>query len=258
MRRQLGPHLVDRPRRREDAVFFAKALQAILRRIDAPDVRDERAAAGPGRSCRALRRGRTRPASNSSLKRSMSSSSFAGDLAGRVLQREQQQSRRCGSAAALCRCRESSPSLRCRGVDDRGSRSCAEADACDSRAGPALGAERKGHRAVRDDACRDARVAGQHAHSAAQALDQRFDLDHVAGVHRAAIANAFDAHEERSADRGSPAWTESEWRRPGRWPRSESSAAAPARPPLAAGDKIALVERHVLDADDPLVRLEAR
>ena len=40
MRGQLAPHLVDGPRRREHAVFFAEALQAVLIRVDAADMRD--------------------------------------------------------------------------------------------------------------------------------------------------------------------------------------------------------------------------
>ena len=77
VRRQLAPHLVDRARRRQHAVFLAKSLQPILRRVDAPDVRHRQLQLAlevvPCASTRT-----NSPASNSSLNRSMSSTSLAG------------------------------------------------------------------------------------------------------------------------------------------------------------------------------------
>jgi hypothetical protein len=92
------------------------------------------------------------------------------------------------------------------------------------------------------------------SHAAAQAANDRFDHDLVPGVYRPPIAHAFDSHEEgqlrpvfrfrEDHDRADlrDRFRENCRREHGGFPR-------PVR-------EVALVQRDVLDADNPLVRFE--
>ena len=105
-----------------------------------------------------------------------------------------------------------------------------------------------------DDVTVDARDAVQDAHPAAQPPDDRLDDDHVAGVDRPPVPHALDAGEERRAaavlglreDHDGADLRD----RLGQDRRRQHGQLA-----VAVG-QVALVERDVLDPDDPLVGLE--
>src|SRR5690349_12605528 len=116
------------------------------------------------------------------------------------------------------------------------------------------GAERERHRPVDDALAVDARDTLEASHPAAQAQHGGFDLHDVTGVHRPAIADPFDPREERQPltvlrlcedhDRADLRDRLGEDRRRQHWP------------PSALVPQVTLVQRHVLDPDDPLVDLE--
>ena len=109
VRHKLRPHLIDGPRSREHAVVFAEPLQAILRRIDAADVRDRQL------QLALERRGASFDADELAGVELVAVAldlfhEACGNLAGGVLQRMSDRIRRCGRAGAPVRSRESSPS----------------------------------------------------------------------------------------------------------------------------------------------------
>ena len=244
---QLRPHLVDRARRRQHAVFFAKALQTVLRRIDAPHVRHRQLQLSL--KDRAVTFDAHELAGLELVAESLDVvDQLCGNLAGGILQGEQQDLAVAHRPQLAYGAEKVAPALRVRrdwAADPRQAAHCHAA------------AEREGHRAVRDDPSADPRAPGEHAHAAAQPLDQRFDLDHVAGVHRAAIAHLLDAHEEDQAvailrlreDEDGADLRDGLGENRRRQRRS-----------LAVGRRreIALVDRDVLDADDPSGRARTR
>ena len=118
------------------------------------------------------------------------------------------------------------------------------------------GTERERHRAFDDDLAVDTRRAFQQSHAAAEPQDYGFDDDDVARMHGPPEADALDAHEKDQAlavfrlrenhDRAHLRDRFGEDRRRQR------------RRLVVAVREIPLVERDVLDADDPLVDFELR
>ena len=119
---------------------------------------------------------------------------------------------------------------------------------------PVFGPQSERHRAIADDLAVDARGAAQNAHAAAQPLDDRLDLDDVARVDGAAVADALDAHEEdellavlrlrQDQDRADLR------------DRFREDCGREYRRLIRVVPEVALVERDILDADDPAIRLE--
>src|SRR4029079_12404172 len=126
---------------------------------------------------------------------------------------------------------------------------------CADRLGPFIArTERKRHRALDDDAAVDACDAPEHAHAAAQPADHGFDHDLIAGVHGAAVSYPLDSHEVdqffavlrlcQNHDRANlrHGFGQDRWRKHRRSARLVR--------------EIPLVQRDVLDADNPFVGIE--
>jgi hypothetical protein len=97
--------------------------------------------------------------------------------------------------------------------------------------------------------------AREHAHPAAQALDDRFDLDDVAGVDGAAVTDAIDAHEEDQllAVLG----LRQDQDRAGLRDRLRENGRREYRPLAGGVPQVAFVQRDVLHAHDTFVRSNA-
>jgi sigma-B regulation protein RsbU (phosphoserine phosphatase) len=96
----------------------------------------------------------------------------------------------------------------------------------------------------------------QHAHPAAQAADDGFDLDDVPRVHRPPVANALDAGKKRQA-LAVLGLGQDQDRADLRDRLGQDGRRQGGRLPIAVRE-IAFVERDVLDSDNPLVDFDLR